>query len=132
MKIWSQYGSEHSMNLVMIGTFKEAVEADQVKQLIDEMIERVRDEPQRSMDFDPQQSRFSKEMLEFLMKSKLNTIGPAELDQFNYDLSTTLEGNKVVLRTDESEISAVLKLMIERGARVEVYSAHDYPEKKES
>jgi hypothetical protein len=118
------------MNLVMIGTFKEAVEADQTKQLIDEMIERVRDEPQQPMDLDPQQSRFSKEMLAFLMKSKLNTIGPAELDQFNYDLSTTLEGNKVVLRTDESEVSAVLKLMIERGARVEVYSAHDYPDKE--
>jgi hypothetical protein len=132
MKIWSQYGSEHSMNLVLIGTFKETGEAGQVKELIDELIERVRDEPQRSMDADPQQSRFSKEMLEFLMKAKLNTIGPAELDQFNYDLSTKLDGNKVVLHTDESEVSAVLKLMIERGARVEVYSAHDYPDKEES
>lgn len=132
MKIWSQYGSEHSMNLVMIGTFKEAGQADQVKELIDELIERVRDEPERPMNADPLQSRFSKDMLEFLIKANLNTIGAAELDQFNYDLSASVDGNKVVLRTDESEVSAVLKLMIERGAKVEMYSAHDYPDKKEN
>jgi hypothetical protein len=120
------------MNLVMIGTFREAGEADQVKELIDELIERVRDEPERPMDADRLQSRFSEEMLEFLMKAKLNTIGPAELDQFNYELSASVDDNKVVLRTDESEVSAVLKLMIERGAKVEIYSGHDYPDKKEN
>ena len=131
MKVWSQYGSEHSMNLVMIGTFKEAADAHQVNQLIDELIEQARSEPQKPIEADPVQSRFSKEMLELLTKAKLNTIGPAELDQFNYDLSNRVDGNKVVLRTDESEISAVLKLLIEKGARVEVYSAHDYPDAKE-
>src|SRR5690349_20293207 len=130
MKIWTQYGSEHSMNLVMIGTFKEAAEADMAKELIDELTEKVRAEPERPWDSDRRQFRFGKEILDFLTSAKLNTIGPAELDQFNYDLSVRVDGNKVVLRTDESEVSAVLKLLIEKGARVEVYSAHDYPDEK--
>jgi len=70
-------------------------------------------------------------MLDLLTKAKLNTLSPAELDQFNYDLKLRRDGNKVALHTDESEVSAVLKVLIEKGARVEVYSAHDYPEVKE-
>ena len=38
----------------------------------------------------------------------------------------TLEEDTLVLRTDDIEISAVLKIMVENGARVEVYSAHTY------
>jgi hypothetical protein len=41
MKIWKGYGSEHSMNLVMIGHFKEACDAREAKRLIDQLIERV-------------------------------------------------------------------------------------------
>ena len=40
----------------------------------------------------------------------------------------TAEDDKVVVTTNESDVSAFLKVMIDKGARVEVYSAHDYPE----
>jgi hypothetical protein len=129
MKCWNGYGSEHSMNLIMIGTFKEASGAQEAKQLLDDLIERVREEPNiHDVRSAPRESRFSDEMLHFLADSNLMTIGSAELEQLLYDVSVEQRGKEVRLRTDESDISAFLKLLIERGARVEVYSAHDYPE----
>jgi hypothetical protein len=38
------------------------------------------------------------------------------------------KGNDIVLTTEEIEVSAFLKVLIDHGARVEVYSAHDYPD----
>jgi hypothetical protein len=130
MKIWNGYGSEHSMNLVMIGSFKQADDAADVNDLLGELVEQIRKEPMRSYDDDPEESRFSNEMLDFFRKAKLSTIGSAELDQFHYDVSVEQKGNRLILRTDESDVSAFLKLLIEKGAKVEVFSAHDYPEDK--
>ena len=133
MKIWNGYGSEHSMNLVMIGTFREVSDAEEAKQLIDDLTEQVRKEPNIYDEKNsPLESRFSDDMLNFFRTSKLSTIGPAELEQFAYDVSVDQEDKKVVLRTDKSEVSAFMKLLIEKGARVEVYSAHEYPETKQA
>ena len=41
MKIWNGCGSEHSMNLVMIGRFKDAGDAASAKEVIDRLIEQV-------------------------------------------------------------------------------------------
>lgn len=130
MKIWYSYGSEHSMNLVMIGSFKQVADAEEAKRLIDELAEQVRKEPMRSYDDDPNEARFSKEMLDFFKNTNLYSIGPPKLEQFNYDVHVERKANTLILTTDESEVSAFLKLLIERGAKVEVYSAHDYPDSK--
>lgn len=112
------------MNLVMIGTFKETRDAESAKQLIDTLVDYVRNEP--SYDDDPRESRFSRTTMDFMIGAKLSTIGASELEQFQYEVHVEIEGNKVVLKTDESEVSGFIKLLIEKGARVEVYSAHDY------
>ena len=67
MKVWTGFGSEHSMNLVMIGRFKEARDAEKAKQLIDRIVQQVHEEP----DIDPgdtsaRRRRFSDEMKETL------------------------------------------------------------------
>jgi hypothetical protein len=130
MKIWRSYGSEHSMNLVMIGSFKQVADADEAKMLIEGLTEIARNEPMRSFHDDPKESRFSAEALEFFRTSKVHTIGPSEIEQFNYEVHVEQKGASLVLTTDESEISGFLKLLIEKGAKVEVYSAHDYPDPK--
>jgi Family of unknown function (DUF6375) len=66
----------------------------------------------------------------FFKNTNLYSIGPPELEQFNYDVHVEQKANTLILTTDESEVSAFLKLLIERGAKVEVYSAHDYPDSK--
>jgi Family of unknown function (DUF6375) len=129
MKLWYGYGSEHSMNLVMIGRFQVAEDAVRVKQLIERLAERVRAEVDLGqIDFNASTERFSKEMQQFLHNAGIYSLGPAELEQFAYDVNVELEGNVIVLRTDECDISAFLKLLIDNKARVEVFSAHHYPE----
>ncbi len=39
-----------------------------------------------------------------------------------------MKDDKIILTTNESEVSAFFKLMIEKGAKVEIYSANDYPD----
>ena len=132
MKIWTGFGSEHSMNLVMIGRFKEAGKANQVKQIIDRLTEQVMDEEEMpSYDAAPRNQRYSKPMLDLLTELRINTVGPTELEQLRYDVSQEVKDNAIIFKTDEIDISAFMKILIEKGARIEMYSAHDYPDTEE-
>lgn len=122
MKIWNCYGSEHSANLVMIGTFKDASSAEKAKEIIDKIADSVcgGDDDYENAE------RYPDGMMNLLEKSGFYPA-PAELNQFRMDIHSEVKGDKVVITTDEDEISAFLKILISKGARVEVYSAHDYP-----
>jgi hypothetical protein len=124
MKIWNSFGSEHSANLVMIGTFKDAASAEKAKHVIDKISDFVLNTDQTFEGAD----RYPEAAMELLRTINFYSVSPAEFEQFRYEVMPRLEGDKLVLRTDDVEISAVLKIMIEKGARVEVYSAHEYPD----
>ena len=129
MKIWYQNGSEHSANLVMIGHFENVADATKAKEIIDALTEQVRaDESSGRLIIGDPSERFSDAMLDLLGKLNIGSIGPSELEQFSYDINIKEQGNDLVLTTDELDISAFLKVMFQKGARVEVYSAHNYPE----
>ena len=72
--------------------------------------------------------RYGKEMLDLLARLNVASIGPGELEQFAYEVNTKAEGKSIVVTTDELDIAAFLKVLIHRGARIEVYSAHDFPD----
>lgn len=127
MKIWKGYGSEHSMNLVMIGHFKEVRDAQEVKELLNRLAGQVRDDTDQSQTNTVPQDRFTDRMLGLLRAANLYILSPTELEQLLYDVQVDVDGNKVVITTDEVDVSAFLKVLIDKGARVEVYSAHDYP-----
>lgn len=128
MKIWYQHGSEHSANLVMIGHFKDAAEATKAKETIDAITEQVeQDEQAGTLVIGSPSERYGNEMLTLLGRLNIGSIGPQELEQFAYQVRVKVEGNRVVVTTDELDISAFLKVMFLRGARIEVYSAHDHP-----
>lgn len=120
MKIWNAYGSEHSMNLVMIGKFKDAGAAEAAKDAIEEL-------QQYFTDNEPDGQTYSREVMNLLSKLKVHTIGSAELEQFRYDFSISRAQEKVIIKTDEADVSALWKVFIDRGAKVEMFSAHDYP-----
>ncbi|MFO1500079.1 MAG: DUF6375 family protein [Verrucomicrobiota bacterium] len=124
MKIWNNYGSEHSMNLVMIGRFKTAADANQAKEAIDAISEQVGNDNQG----EKREGWFSEAMMEVLRKSGIHTIGPAELEQFSFDVRSEVKGSEVTITTDEADVSGFLKVLIDLGARVEVFSGHNYPE----
>lgn len=128
MKIWYQYGTEHSANLVMIGHFEDVTEAPKVKEIIDQLTNQVaQDQANGTLTIGSPTDRYSTEMLDLLGRLNLS-IGPQEVEQFAYDVSVKVEGNDVVLTTEELDISAFLKVMFLKGARIEVYSAHDFPD----
>lgn len=125
MKIWNSYGSEHSANLVMIGTFKDATSAEKAKEIIDEISKfmvNAGDADYRGADY------FPEAVMDLLKRVRFYDIAPFEIDQFRYDVDSKLKDDKIIITTDESDVSAFLKLMINKGARIEVYSAHDYPD----
>lgn len=128
MKIWRGYGSEHSANLVMIGHFKEARDAEETKKLLEQLINQVKQNTHGGDIDQLPRDRFTDTMLELLSKVNLYSLSPAELKQLLYDFEVTVDGNKVVITTDEVDVSVFLKVLIDKGARVEVYSAHDYPD----
>lgn len=131
MKIWNAFGTEHSMNLVMIGRFKEVRNAEEAKRLIDRLTEQVIDEGDAAYEMGSAQRRYSEAMRDILKEEKVYDIAPAEFDQFRYDVSVDQREEEVSVRTDEVDISAFLKVLIDKGARVEIYSGHDYPEEQE-
>lgn len=122
MKIWNAYGSEHSANLVMIGHFKDSGTAEETNTIIEDLRAVFHD-----ADVAPEGAeRYTEKAREVLQRVKFHSIGPSELEQFRYDFRNSVDGTTVVITTDESEISGIMKLFIEKRARVEVYSAHDY------
>lgn len=129
MKIWWGYGSEHSMNLVMIGKFASVAEAEAAKLLIDRLAEGVQNEVGAGrLEVGVPTRRFSEEMLDLLRELNVYGLGPADLEQLVYDAKVVVHGDSLVLRTDESDVAVYLKLMLEKGARIDVFSAHDHPE----
>lgn len=129
MKIWYQHGSEHSANLVMIGHFEDATEATKAKEIIDALTKQVsEDQDKGALVLGSPAERYGDAMLNLLLRLNIASIGPRELEQFLYDVSVKVEGSKMILTTEEDDVSAFLKIMFHRGARIEVYSAHDHPD----
>lgn len=122
MKIWNSYGSEHSANLVMIGSFRTKAEAEDANNAIEQIKKYLSDSEESYEDG----TRFSKPLRDLLMTLKVHTVVPREIDQFNYDARAELKDDRIVITTDESDFSAFLKILVEFNAKVEVYSAHIY------
>lgn len=126
MKIWNGYGSEHSANIVMIGQFKSTTEAEETKKLIEELIGRLFDLVGYSADEESPQ-RFSDEVMKILIEKNLSFHGPEEMEQFRSDICMKLEGDKLIFETEEIDYSAFIKILIHKGAKIQIYSAHNYP-----
>lgn len=128
MKIWYQHGSEHSANLVMIGHFIDAAGATMAEEIIDALTKRVaQDQWTGALTVGSPPERFGPEVLDLLVKWNV-TLGPTEIEQFAYEVNLKRQGNNLVLTTEEFDVSAFLKVMFLTGARIEVYSAHNYPD----
>ena len=125
MKIWNSYGSEHSMNLVMIGRFEDSTSAADLKDTIDQLTKQVsKDMDDGLIQYGGRTDKYSDGMLFLLQKLKVHCIAPAELEQFAMDINSKTTGKEVVITTNEADVSAFLKLLVDKGARVDVFSAH--------
>ncbi|BCU77061.1 DUF6375 family protein [Luteolibacter sp. LG18] len=128
MKIWKAYGSEHSMNLVMVGHFKSEKDAEKTQKIF----ENLASELAGKVDIGSNNQYFGSEILDIVVKLGCGILSPSELEHFLYDVDTRVEGDRIVITTDETEVAGFFKVMIDNGAKVEIYSAHHYPGEPES
>ena len=54
------------------------------------------------------------------------SIAPNDIEHLEYLNPIMAEGNKIVVETDDWAIHPLMQAMIYFGARIEVYSKHDY------
>ncbi len=123
MKIWNAFGSEHSANIVIIGRFKDTATAEATDVAIEELKHIMRNSENTA-----DKKRYTPEVTAVLKKIKVNYIAAEELGQFSFDFNAELKGSTIEVTTEEVDVSALIKLFIEQGARVAVFSRHDYPE----
>lgn len=131
MKIWYGYGSEHSANLVMIGHFEDASKAAESKNILDLLADQVREDEKKGLiKFGGNSDHYTDRMLELLGEVKIYSINPLEVEHFAYDYNIKVEDKDLIITTEELDISALFKVLIDKGARVEIYSAHLYADTK--
>lgn len=120
MKSWYGFGSEHSANLVIIGTFETDKDAANAESFLNEWAELAREkEPAANAD------KTEPEILDlFVKKDFMSWPVPADSHALIYDFGVEREGKRLIVTTEESDFAAFLKVMLQWGARIETYSAH--------
>ena len=130
MKIWKGFGSEHSMNLVMIGKFENIADAEKANRIIELITKQVQaDMNSGAITMGGRTERYTDGMMALFRELNVYDINTVEVEQFAYDINVEQRQDKITITTDESDVSAYLKILVAKGARVEVFSAHFYTEK---
>jgi hypothetical protein len=128
MKVWNGYGTEHSMNLVMIGQFKDETSARAAKQVLDQLKDGAKAEERAGrLVIGESMAEFSDELFKILREVEIYTLSYADFEQFLYDdTKVSLSGDQIVVETDEVEVIAFIKVLLDKGAKLEMYSGHDF------
>ena len=131
MKVWHSYGSEHSAALVMIGRFKSEQDANIFLAELGKLQETI---TAVIPDYE-EQGRFPKEIMDSLYHGKIQfcyDMSPKDLDDFLLDYSIDKDekdGSVVRMTTDDVGWAGLIKMMINAGARVEIFSEHNEKKK---
>lgn len=123
MKVWQSFGAEHSLNLVLIGHFKEPSDAEDLRRLINETANFLREQDS----FDVEADRYSENVSDYLSNKNMFCLSPHQLGHLLYDYSMEVIGSDIHISSDD-DLHGLISLMIHHGAKVEVFSAHNYPE----
>jgi len=124
MKIWIGHGSEHSYSLVLIGHFVDEADARRAEERFQRLKAAAESElPQQGWKTD---ERFSTDTLSLLQDLKLYELSPTDVDNFAFDHSVDVIGKDVRIETDEAEVQGFLKVLINGGAKVEIFSTHNW------
>lgn len=131
MKVWRGFGSEHSMNLVMIGKFKSIADAEKAERIIELITKQVQaDMDSGAITIGSRSERYTDEMMALFRELNVYDLNAVEVEQFAYDVNVKQSQDTILITTDESDVSAYLKILVAKGARVEVFSAHFYDEEE--
>lgn len=131
MKIWHGYGSDHSSALVMIGRFKTLADARKAHEMLGQLTECATEDLNSGViDYHGVNDDFSEATKEKMRDLKLFSLSPADIaDLALLDARIEQNGTEIRIRSDDVDIGGFVKLMVAAGAAVEVFSAHEFPEK---
>lgn len=125
MRIWRSYGSEHSMDLVLIGTFETPSSAqaaiEQMEALKDLAESEWSDDDWRFPD-----ERMPRKIVDELARLELYDMGRSDVDIFAFSHSVARKKETVYIETEETDVQGFLKVLIHLGARVEIFSRHQW------
>ena len=129
MKVWVGFGSEHSANLRMIGHFDTPEKAESAKRQLEELCDLVAE----NFDYDrfnenPMAVYLDEKLVEGLRELGLYSFSPEDIESLSAEHTIRRVGTELRISTDESTVGGLLKFMIDSPARVEVYSAHHFPD----
>ena len=127
MRIWQSYGSEHSMDLVLVGTFETVSGAEAALERM-EALKALAEAEWSDDDWRHRDERMPDTLTDELVKLKLYEMGRSDVDIYAYEHSVERKGSTVRVWTEESEVQGFLKVLIHLGARVEVFSRHHWNE----
>lgn len=127
MRIWQSYGSEHSMDLVLVGTFETVSGAEAAIERM-EALKALAEAEWSDDDWRRPDERMPDTLAGELIKLKLYEMGRSDVDIYAFEHSIERNGPTVRIRTEESEVQGFLKVLIHLGARVEVFSRHNWNE----
>jgi hypothetical protein len=127
MRIWHSYGSEHSMDLVLVGKFETVSGAEAAIEQM-EALKALAQAEWSDDDWRRQDERMPDSLAAELRKLKLYEMGRSDVDIYYFDHSVERNGSTVRVWTEESEVQGFLKVLIHLGARVEVFSRHHWNE----
>jgi hypothetical protein len=127
VRIWHSFGSEHSMDLVLIGKFETVSSAEAAIERM-EALKALAEAEWSDDSWQRQDERMPVTLTDELIKLKLYEMGRADVDIYAYEHSIERKGSTVRIWTEESEVQGFLKVLINLGARVEVFSRHHWNE----
>jgi len=127
MKVWQGYGTEHSMNLKLIGHFADTTDARGAEEAIRALTAAAEAEHAAGrLQYGEPLRLFSDELLAALRAVGIHSLGSPDVEQFLYETQIEVNGTDVIVQTDEIDVIAYVKVLIAKGAKVEMYSGHDY------
>ncbi len=128
MKVWLGFGSEHSSNLVIIGKFKTTSQASDSLSLIKQLTDiALADQDAGLITPGAPAKKFSDKMLSAITQGNGVPLSYQDPEQLLYEYELMQEEQNVIITTEELSVEVFLKILIQNGARVEIYSAHDHP-----
>lgn len=123
MKIWKSFSAEHSAKLRIVGTFQETKDINSAKEAIEALTGEVMKQDVCSL----LKASYTPEIEDVLKQKNLYCIGEEDLIHFTHAHNIDYSNTTITINTDELDIQGLIKIMINNGAKIEIYSKHDYP-----
>lgn len=127
MKIWNTYSSEHSAALVMVGHFNSIKQKNDFLENFEKLVKNVRE---TIPEFEFIQS-FPKEISTALLSGEIKfgeDLSPWDLPDLLLEYSIiddNVDDQTVCIKSDETGWMAIIKMMVNAGAKVEIFSSHN-------